>query len=165
MKTSESPSRNDDALKQAIAILEEANLFSWHVSKEEVWVGWQNCPTSASPLKKALDLLRSVVPSETGPMAEIAAERRRQIEKEGWSVEHDDEHDAGTMACAGAAYALNAGCVLYPLNGTAMEKPPEFWMWGEEWWKPKDPRRDLIRAAALIVAELERMDREKARGK
>jgi len=27
------------------------------------------------------------------------------------------------------------------------------------WWKPKGPRRDLIRAAALIVAEIERIDR------
>jgi len=30
--------------------------------------------------------------------------------------------------------------------------------WAREWWKPKDRRRDLIRAAALIVAEIERLD-------
>lgn len=92
---------------------------------------------------------------------EIAAERARQIAKEGWSEQHDDKHDPGELACAGAAYALNAGCVLYPLNGTPLDAPPEFWMWQVEDWKPKDPRRDLIRAAALIVAEVEKMDRAK----
>ena len=33
--------------------------------------------------------------------------------------------------------------------------------WDSEWWKPKDRRRDLIRAGALIVAEIERLDRNK----
>jgi hypothetical protein len=28
------------------------------------------------------------------------------------------------------------------------------------WWKPKDRRRDLVRAAALIIAEIERLDRD-----
>ena len=32
--------------------------------------------------------------------------------------------------------------------------------WSKDWWKPKDKRRDLIRAAALIVAEIERLDRK-----
>lgn len=34
------------------------------------------------------------------------------------------------------------------------------WPWDAKWWKPKNTRRDLVRAGALIVAELERMDRE-----
>ena len=33
---------------------------------------------------------------------------------------------------------------------------PPHWPWALNWWKPKDRRRDLIRAGALIVAELER---------
>jgi hypothetical protein len=39
----------------------------------------------------------------------------------------------------------------------------EFWPWSLHWWKPKSPRRDLIRAAALIVAEIERLDRADSR--
>lgn len=31
--------------------------------------------------------------------------------------------------------------------------------WAKSWLKPKDRRRDLIRAAALIIAEIERLDR------
>ena len=96
-----------------------------------------------------------------GGIGLIAAERNRQISGEGWTVEHDDEHDAGELASAGAAYALNAACVLYPYNGTPLEKPPEFWMWDYKWWKPKDPFRDLARAGALIAAEIDRMLREK----
>lgn len=98
-----------------------------------------------------------------GPVAEIVAERRRQVEQEGWSQAHDDEHDAGEMAAAAAAYALNASCVLYPANGTPLEAAPAFWMWDLKWWKPKDPRRDLVRAGALIVAELEKLDRDAKR--
>lgn len=93
-------------------------------------------------------------------VGEIGLERVRQVEAEGCDAKHDDEHDPGELACAGAAYALEAGCKLYPHSGTGFEeKPPEFWLWEPQWWKPKDPRRDLIRAAALIVAEIERIDR------
>lgn len=38
---------------------------------------------------------------------------------------------------------------------------PDAWptTWAEDWWKPKNPRRDLVRAAALLIAEIERLDR------
>jgi hypothetical protein len=108
---------------------------------------------------------------------DVIAERLRQINKEGWTEAHDDEHDAGDLCCAGAAYALNAGCQLNPYMQQELEEPPEFWpwyddadisggrgdcpMWGKEpaWWKPTTPRRDMVKAAALIIAEIERLDR------
>ena len=34
----------------------------------------------------------------------IAEERHRQIEKEGWTPEHDDQHNAGDLVHAAAAY-------------------------------------------------------------
>lgn len=85
---------------------------------------------------------------------EIADERSRQKWDEGWTPEHDDKHDKGEMAHAAACYALNAGDEPF-----APGIVPIFWPWAREWWKPKTPRRDLIRAAALIVAEIERRDR------
>ena len=97
---------------------------------------------------------------------EIAAERRRQIEVEGWGPEHDDEHDEGEMAFAAACYAISGGV---PENQRGKSDRliaaiqfvwPTQWEW--KWWKPKDRRRDLIRAAALIVAEIERLDRSGA---
>jgi hypothetical protein len=84
---------------------------------------------------------------------EIAAERRRQIEAEGWTPEHDNQHNRGELALAAACYARHG------LNGAHRLAVPLSWPWNDGWWKPKDRRRDLIRAAALIVAEIERLDR------
>lgn len=94
----------------------------------------------------------------------IAAERKRQVEAEGWSPEHDDENDAGEMAAAGAAYALNAACILYPYDGVGLEGLPDSWpaQWDPAFWKPRTPREDLVRAGALIAAEIDRLDRAAA---
>lgn len=87
---------------------------------------------------------------------DIEAERLRQIRKEGWTSEHDDEHELGEMAMAAASYAQKSteDYAKYPNM-----IPPDNWPWGLDWWKPKNPRRDLVRAAALLVAEIERLDR------
>jgi hypothetical protein len=82
---------------------------------------------------------------------EIIAERERQKSAEGWTPEHDDEHSDGSLAMAAACYAGDRR----KWNKAA----PVNWPWGDDWWKPKNPRRDLVRAAALIVAEIERLDR------
>ena len=84
---------------------------------------------------------------------DVLAERRRQISEEGWTPEHDDQHGDGELAAAGATYALSAasGIVEQPFHRT--------WPWLNAWWKPTDPRRDLVKAGALILAEIERLDR------
>lgn len=41
---------------------------------------------------------------------------------------------------------------------------PRLWAWHSRWWKPKDRRCNLVRAGALIVAEIERLDRAAALG-
>lgn len=90
-------------------------------------------------------------------IAEIVAERRRQIEVEGWTPAHDDKHDNGEMAYAAGCYAMNASPPRFA-DGVV----PICWPWSREWWKPSQPRRDLVKAAALIVAEIERLDRASA---
>lgn len=82
---------------------------------------------------------------------DIAAERRRQMEVEGWTPEHDDRHAPGDLSDAAACYASTDR----DLRGGV----PFGWPWHKGWWKPKDRRRDLVRAGALIVAEIERLDR------
>ena len=94
---------------------------------------------------------------------DVLAERARQL-KIGWSPDHDDGHHPGDLADAGISYGIHAVKNLHRLahSGrvhTAGDKPRR-WPWGCENWKPKDPRRDLVRAAALIIAEIERMDRD-----
>jgi hypothetical protein len=84
---------------------------------------------------------------------DVAAERKRQIESEGWSPQHDSAHSLGEMARAAACYAIpRASSDFQVMVGL-------LWPWDRKWWKPKDRRRDLVRAAALIVAEIDRLDR------
>lgn len=85
----------------------------------------------------------------------VIAERFRQQDQEGWSTEHDDAHAQGDLALAGACYAESAGMPL--------DKTPIDWPWEDSWWKPAGFRRDLVRAAALIVAEGEKFDRNRKR--
>lgn len=91
-------------------------------------------------------------------MQAVVAERYRQIEVEGWSSEHDDKYHAGVLAVAGASYALGA---RQRAQGFGVKDPPACWPWLHAWWKPTDPRRDLVKAAALIIAEGERIDRRR----
>ena len=84
---------------------------------------------------------------------DVLAERQRQISAEGWTPEHDDEHEGGELSQAAACYALHSAPV-----GNARDYL-RFWPWDARGWKPKDSRSDLIKAGALILAEIERLDR------
>ena len=85
---------------------------------------------------------------------EIAAERRRQIEVEGFTAEHDADHAGGELFAAGKAYLMHA--TTRPDADYRFYGPAAIWPWEARWWKPKDRRRDLIRAGALFMAEMER---------
>lgn len=69
----------------------------------------------------------------------------------------DDEHSHGQMARAAACYALAGSSA--PNDGTAALLVSLACPWDEQWWKPSTARRDLIKAGALILAEIERIDR------
>lgn len=92
-------------------------------------------------------------------LAEVGEERRRQVEVKGFTATHDDAYLRGTMARAAACYAVYLFPSLAIDTGTIVNR---IWPWDWKWWKPKNQRRDLIRAAALIVAEIESMDRKAA---
>lgn len=85
--------------------------------------------------------------------ARVLLERMRQIEVEDFTIEHDDAHGVGELSDAAACYALNAG-------RRRQKSVPALWPWSLAWWKPRSRQRDLERAAALIIAELERLDRK-----
>lgn len=92
----------------------------------------------------------------------VAAERRRQVEVEGWTPEHDDEHRRGELGHAAQAYLSSALYLDHSLLGPGPQmEPPALWPgdWDPNLWKPKSKREDLVRAAALIVAEIDRLDR------
>jgi hypothetical protein len=109
---------------------------------------------------------------------DVLAERERQKAAEGWTPEHNDKHGRGELAKAAACYAYFGAlpepvreCDRFPFPSMPPQPrrsdvvvvqrawPTE---WGWSWWKPKDRRRDLVRAGALIIAEIERLDRAEA---
>lgn len=101
-------------------------------------------------------------------VADIAAERLRQIDGEGRTADHDDGYVAGELASAAAAYAYVASVPdsmrrlvsgIYSIQN--LSRIADLWPWEAHWWKPKDRRADLVRAGALIAAEIERLDRAK----
>lgn len=98
---------------------------------------------------------------------DVLAERIRQMENEGWTHLHDDEHSDGSMAQAAACYALGAATDnpdRHVMDRFGIEGTPyrihSLWPWDRKWFKPHSRRRDLVKAAALILAEIERLDRK-----
>ena len=95
----------------------------------------------------------------------IAAERKRQIEKEGWTQEHDTEHPKGDLALSGACYALDVvGEFRNAIgrNNDLVSVAYRLWPWAFRWWKPthNDPIRQLVKAGALIAAEIDKLQAE-----
>jgi hypothetical protein len=94
---------------------------------------------------------------------EILLERLRQVDSEGWTPEHDDEHDSFEMTEAATCYLAWTADMRMDFDQVEDILVPRHWPWSRSWWKPKDNRSNLIRAAALLVAEIERLDRAAAR--
>lgn len=92
---------------------------------------------------------------------DVLAERERQKAVEGWTEAHDDGHANESLAQAAACYAMPDPALRQVGAGRGMKFVPMQWpsSWSSTWWKPKDRRRDLVRAGALILAEIERLDR------
>ncbi|EPF1363154.1 hypothetical protein ACOAOW_07280 [Pseudomonas aeruginosa] len=119
------------------------------------------CPECGGRYELVAEAKISTPAAQAGQMPQawldVQAERRRQITAEGWTPEHDDEHSHGQMARAAACYALAGSSA--PNDGTAALLVSLAWPWDQQWWKPTSARRDLIKAGALILAEIERLDR------
>lgn len=97
------------------------------------------------------EVLAQGVKSPSNAVQSVIAERQRHQSAEGWTPEHDDQYSKSQLLWASSCYVLNA---IHPFN-----RIPFDWPWTPEWWKPTNPRRDLVKAGALILAELERIDR------
>lgn len=86
----------------------------------------------------------------------IEAERQRQIEAEGYSRSHDREHFKEELARAAAVYAMPAD---YRLKGV-WDKSLSDLIWPSYWNfkpSPNDRIRELVKAGALIAAEIDRL--------
>lgn len=85
---------------------------------------------------------------------DVIAERRRQVDL-GFNAEHDDGYTFGELIEAAISYLFHTVCP----QDTRPEGVPEWWPWSADWWKPRTDRDNLVRAAALVLAEIERRDR------
>lgn len=90
----------------------------------------------------------SVSQSLTDVLRDVIAERQRQVSVKGWTPEHDDTYTCGELSGAAISYIEPMEAVFY--------WPAE---WHDDSFKPSDERRNLVKATALLLAEIERLDR------
>lgn len=91
-----------------------------------------------------------VLPGTRSGWGRIADERVRQIDQEGYLVGRDDGYMTEELIRAADCY-INAYGPDDPLPGS--------WPWPCETWNPKDRISNLVRAGALIAAEIDRLQR------
>ncbi|WP_202863795.1 DUF3850 domain-containing protein [Burkholderia gladioli] len=89
----------------------------------------------------------------TAAARDVLAERARQISVEGWTPEHDDQY---------VHQELERAAICYIVIGPNRMSPDD-WPFHPKYWKPAEPRRELVKAAALLIAAIERLDRAEAR--
>jgi hypothetical protein len=125
--------------------------------------------TTGLPEGTILRIHRAIVHGDTSVLPEqrctpgvtaIANERRRQIEAEGWTPEHDAQHRDGSLTMAAICYA-EWEHYEHP-NGDDTGLVPINWPWTNDWWKPAGRVRNLEKAGALIAAELDQLIRKEA---
>jgi len=90
---------------------------------------------------------------------DVIAERQRQVSEKGYTPESDDSYLPGILCLAGAAYAVAASA--FP---DARRRANRLWPWpnAPKYFDParkSNPRVNLVKSAALIIAEIERLDR------
>ena len=118
---------------------------------------------SACDFPKGIPEAKCIIVNPTG-VELITEERKRQIEVEGWDIERDVKvHKDGELAIAAVCYILDVNQHQVFNHYISDFKPCELWPWDIEWWKPtpNDPIRQLVKAGALIAAEIDRLQRQK----
>ena len=148
-------------------LLQDGNLFDVVLTayQEACHEGIVNWEAAVSLSEENVELKRKLYAAENQiaeleartfnpAILDVIAERQRQKAVEGWTSEHDDKYGKSQLLWASSCYVLNA---IHPFN-----RIPFDWPWTPEWWKPTNPRRDLVKAGALILAEIERIDRQES---
>jgi len=110
------------------------------------------------------DYAHTVLAGDSGENEELSAavrdvlgEFKRRTTSEGRSVEDDDALVEGELAGAAGCYAMNYAGSFGIHDYT--DDVPMMWPQTPETWRPTGGRRDLVQAAAWLLAEIERLDR------
>lgn len=140
---------------------------AWHAvhnALTEVCPGWHNSEVPTSGTERAVTAVKALAQraasqpnsernSLTAAANDVLAERHRQTAVEGMTNDGDDGYKHSELPRAAAAYLLHGN----------HRKAPHVWPWADTWWKPKEDRWNCVRAAAMILAEIERLDRAAAK--
>ncbi len=169
MKTSDDPS--PETLKKMF--MADLTAVMYEVDKVALLPGWRKSKGACIEVALACMIGKKCYEIETGSAVEfhastasgaaiqaVAFERQRQIDVEGFSPEFDAGRNQGILAGAGACYAMRAAhrSPRLPESIKSMLEMAwsRLWPWAEGYFKPKSFKRDLERAGALIIAEMER---------
>jgi len=140
---------NSGEVEDLIARITPGNFH--HFREAGDLIGW--CERLREDLSAALSSAPSTPEGWRSKAAgDVLAERKRQVDAEGWTPEHDDKYVDGQLAAAATCYAFTAARSAHHLYNYV-------WPWSSDWWKPDGKRRNLVKAGALILAEIERLDR------
>jgi hypothetical protein len=143
--------------------------FSWeHVVEAAVALGIVPHPDQHGE-GKCVPLAPRAAENETDEVSEvaangssmIAAERARQVTAEGYDAAHDDAHKTDRRRNEGSPLLAAAGCYIHATNVVSRTVNwgvgvPMAWPWNRKCWKPATPIRMLVKAGALIAAEIDR---------
>ena len=136
---------DEDAIQTALEVIAGLDTFDVDLRNHpKAWAALEVLRTYASEAGRKDQRAAGL----SGAAFDVLSERDRQLAL--YSHEHDDEHIDGEIPHAAACYALMAG-------GTFAVDPLWPKGWGE--MKAKPHRRMLVVAAALLLAEIERLDR------
>lgn len=154
----------DAKLDEHITAVQNSLGIYWFIPDDSERYLWRTINTDQQR-RFAHALVTRVLAQHIGSDAarDVLGERRRQIDVKGFSADRDDMYDPGFLVSAAAAYLLYAADALNPFSqgdGGFSEEPPAIWSFGRTWWKPVCPRSAMKKAAALVIAEMERLDRD-----
>jgi DNA polymerase III epsilon subunit-like protein len=140
------------------AFAKNGNVIMWSHRRDQVK---QVAARYSTPVKPVI-----VLHAEgTAAASDVLAERRRQIEAEGYDPENDDAHVLGEIGAYAAYYAMPPGVREWPATETGYADTFGEAIVPDGWTPPRpgDRRRELVKAGALILAEIERIDRSAER--
>ena len=99
-----------------------------------------------------LDATWSIYGQNCQAAVDVLKERCRQVEGEGYSTEQDDAYTDYQLPRASICYGIKAA-------GLPDHRATLYWPFHPSAFKPTDRRGSLVKAAALLLAEIERLDR------
>lgn len=100
-------------------------------------------------------------------LIDVLIERMRQVQVKGRTPQHDDKHKLHELACYAICFALHASKgILSP--HFVMDMQRQINPFSNHGWTPQrspteytleDRRQDFVKSAALMLAEISRIDR------